>query len=653
MQALPLPARWLKPASAVILILGLYWVTRLPEVSAREKTSLVSHFQFQRNSLPRLAGYPTKTLRSVNPKLARLSSWISSVGAAIALADIDGDGLPNDICYVDTRTDQVIVAPAPGTPQRFQPFALNTAPLPYDANTMAPMGCLAHDLNEDGLTDIVLYYWGRSPVAFLQRQHSQTSELAAASFLPVEIMPSVQDWYTNAAAAIDLDGDGHVDLVFANYFADGSRILDAHSTYPAEMQDTMSRAYNGGSKHFLLWKDAGGGDAPFVNFIDQKNVLEGEARSGWTLALAACDLNGDLLPEIYIANDFGPDVLLHNLSTPGHLRFKRLFGKRTPLTPASKVLGRDSFKGMGVDCGDLNQDGIPDLAVSNITSEFALEESNLIYLSTAQFHLMQAGFAPYREASEPLGLARNGWSWDIRMGDFDNEGALQIIQAAGFVKGSVDRWPELHELAMGNDNLLRRPTSWPRLHPGDDLSGHDHNRFFVPAADGRYVDLSSDLGLADPEVTRGIATADIDGDGLLDFAIANQWEDSALFHNQSRSTGNFLQLYLLLPVNGESVPATRVLPGHPTRAVPGRYAIGASATLRMPDGRAMIQHVDISNGHSGKRAPELHFGLGHVPALAAFPIDLAWRDLRGTVHHETLQLNPGLHTILLASPGRK
>jgi enediyne biosynthesis protein E4 len=653
MQALPLPARWLKPASAVILILGLYWATRLPEVSAREKTSLVSHFQFQRNPLPRLAGYPTKTLRSVNPRLARLSSWISSVGAAIALADIDGDGLPNDICYVDTRTDQVIVAPAPGTPQRFQPFALHTDPLPYDANTMAPMGCLAHDLNEDGLTDIVLYYWGRSPVAFLQRQHSQTSELAAASFLPVEIMPSVQDWYTNAAAAIDLDGDGHVDLVFANYFADGSRILDAHSTYPAEMQDTMSRAYNGGSKHFLLWKDGGGSDAPFVSFIDQKNVLEGEARSGWTLALAACDLNGDLLPEIYIANDFGPDVLLHNLSTPGHLRFKRLFGKRTPLTPASKVLGHDSFKGMGVDCGDLNQDGIPDLAVSNITSEFALEESNLIYLSTAQFHLMQAGFAPYREASEPLGLARNGWSWDIRMGDFDNEGALQIIQAAGFVKGSVDRWPELHELAMGNDNLLRRPASWPRLHPGDDLSGHDHNRFFVPAADGRYVDLSSDLGLADPEVTRGIATADIDGDGLLDFAIANQWEDSALFHNQSRSIGNFLQLYLLLPVNGESVPATRVLPGHPTRAVPGRYAIGASATLRMPDGRAMIQHVDISNGHSGKRAPELHFGLGHVPALAAFPIDLAWRDLHGAVHHETLQLNPGLHTILLASPGRK
>ena len=59
---------------------------------------------------------------------------------------------------------------------------------------------------------------------------------------------------------------------------------------------------------------------------------------------------------------------------------------------------------------------------------------------------------------------------------------------------------------MGNDNLLRHPASWPRFHPGDDLSGHDHNHFFVPSASGRYVDLSHDLGLDDPQVTRGIAT---------------------------------------------------------------------------------------------------------------------------------------------------
>lgn len=640
----------LKELSAALILTGFYFATQLPDVSARERNTLTSHFQFQRSVLPQVPGPSQKTIRSVNPRLARISAWISSVGASVAMNDLDGDGLPNDLCYVDTRTDQVIVAPVPGTPPRYKPFVLNPAPLAYDSSTMAPMGCLPVDANEDGLMDIVVYYWGRSPVIFL-RQHP--GELNSASFKAQELLSSIEDWYTNAAIAADLDGDGHVDLLFGNYFADGSRVLDAHSTHAAEMQDSMSRAYNGGFKHFLLWKSAAGGDSPRVEFAEQKNVLEGPAQSGWTLALAACDLDGDLLPEIYMANDFGPDVLLHNLSTPGHLRFQRLSGRRTLMTPASKVLGHDSFKGMGVDCGDLNHDGIPDLAVSNITSEFALEESNLIFLSTGKVDLMRAGIAPYREASEPLGLARNGWSWDIRFGDFDNEGSLEIVQAAGFVKGNTDRWPELHELAMGNDNLLRHPASWPRLHQGDDLSGHDHNHFFVPSATGRYVDLSHDLGLDDPQVTRGIATADVDGDGLLDFATANQWEDSFFFHNQTTTTNSFLQLYLLLPTNGEAFPATRVFPGHPSRELHGRYAIGATARLHLSDGRLMVQQVDISNGHSGKRSPELHFGLGQLPASATVAVDLSWRDGDGTIHRETLHLTSGLHTVLLASPGRR
>jgi hypothetical protein len=648
--------RSLKPLSAALILIGLYFATQLPGLSAREQLALTSHFQFQRSTLPQVAGYPTKTLRAVNPRLQKISAWISSVGASVALNDLDGDGLPNDVCYVDPRIDQVTVAPVPGTPQRYKPFVLDPRPLPYDSATMAPMGCLPLDANEDGLMDIVVYYWGRSPVIFLQQPPAKSAKseaLSAASFKPQELMPSVEDWYTNAAIATDLDGDGHVDLVFGNYFAEGSRILDAHSAYPAEMQDSMSRAFNGGGKHFLLWKSSVAGGSPHVEFAEQKNVLEGPAKSGWTLALAACDLDGDLLPEIYIANDFGPDVLLHNLSTPGHLRFQRLFGKRTLTTPASKVLGRDSFKGMGVDCGDLNHDGLPDLAVSNITSEFALEESNLIFLSTGDLKQMQRGIAPFREASEPLGLARNGWSWDIRFGDFDNEGSLQIVQAAGFVKGSTDRWPELHELAMGNDNLLHHPASWPRIHPGDDLSGHDHNHFFVPTAAGRYVDLSHELGLDEPHVTRGIATADVDGDGLLDFAIGNQWEDSFFYRNQTATRNSFLQLYLLLPVNdekdGAAGAATRVLPGHPTPETRGRYAIGATATLHLPDGRLMVQQVDSSNGHSGKRSPELHFGLGRLPASTPVTVDLAWRDANGAVHRETLQLTPGLHTILLAS----
>jgi hypothetical protein len=76
-------------------------------------------------------------------------------------------------------------------------------------------------------------------------------------------------------------------------------------------------------------------------------------RNGWTLALEAADLSGDLLPEIYVANDFGRDRLLLNKCLPGQQRFEIRATQRDLFVPGSKVLGRDSFKGMGVDFADI------------------------------------------------------------------------------------------------------------------------------------------------------------------------------------------------------------------------------------------------------------------------------------------------------------
>ena len=96
---------------------------------------------------------------------------------SVALNDLDGDGLPNDVCNVDPRTDSVTVAPAPGTDMRYEPFELNAGAL-YNAATMAPMGCLPGDLNEDGLMDIVVYYWGRTPIVFLARKQREPAQTA-------------------------------------------------------------------------------------------------------------------------------------------------------------------------------------------------------------------------------------------------------------------------------------------------------------------------------------------------------------------------------------------------------------------------------------------------------------------------------------------
>ena len=628
---------------ALALIVALWGMARIPEATEDERATLASRFAFARAPLPALPGSMVRGVRDVHPSLAHISAWISSVGAGVALNDLDGDGLPNDVCLVDPRTDQVIVAPAPGTGDRYPPFALPTTKIRWDA-TMAPMGCLPGDVNEDGRMDLVIYYWGRTPVAYLRLG----TTIRPDAWAPRELITGAERWYTNAATLADLDGDGHVDLVIGNYFADGARILDPSADGREPMQHSMSRAKNGGGARVLLWRAATTGDNPDVKF----QVVPGlppDAGGGWTLAVAAADLDGDLLPEIYLANDFGPDHLLHNRSTPERLHFAVTRGRKTLGVPTSKVLGRDSFKGMGVDFADVNGDGIPDIYVSNIAAEYALEESHFLFVSDESPARLREGVAPWVDRSERLGVSRSGWGWDAKLADFDNDGTLEALQATGFVRGSVNRWPELHELAMGNDELLKDPRSWLRVRPGDDLSGRDVNPFFVRGGGGRYVDIARALGLREPQVSRGIAIADVDGDGRLDMAVANQWGPSSFYRNQSSTPGAFLGLHLLLPLSpGE---ATSVRAGHPGSDRPGRAAIGAVVSVRRADGRRVVAQVDGGNGHSGKRSSAIHIGLGHAPAGTELPVEVAWRDPTGIVQRQTLRLTPGWHTVRLGWNG--
>jgi len=60
--------------------------------------------------------------------------------------------------------------------------------------------------------------------------------------------------------------------------------------------------------------------------------------------------------------------------------------------------------------------------------------------------------------------------------------------------------------------------------------------------------------------------------------------------------------------------------------------------------------VLFRSGHSGKRSPDLHFGLGRVTAGERIRVDLRWRDPGGAVRSEVLALRPGWHTVLLGQP---
>ena len=146
----------------------------------------------------------------------------------------------------------------------------------------------------------------------------------------------------------------------------------------------------------------------------------------------------------------------------------------------------------------MNQDGLLDIFVSNIAAQYALEESHFMFTSTGNLGKMKDGLAPYVDSSESLGVSRSNWSWDTRFGDFDNDGSVEALQATGFLKGSINRWPELQEVATGNDALLSNSNVWFSVTRGDDLSGNAVNPFYAKGKDNKFHDISGCLLYTSP-----------------------------------------------------------------------------------------------------------------------------------------------------------
>ncbi|WP_433259927.1 FG-GAP repeat domain-containing protein [Actinosynnema sp. CS-041913] len=623
---------------ALVLVLITFLVARVPASSAEDTTRLAGGYRFEPVSVAMPSGFRQQEVRRVNQDYRHIDAWISSVGAAIAMNDVDGDGLENDLCVTDPRIDRVVVTPVPGIgPTRYAPFALDPEPLPMN-DRIAPMGCLPGDFNEDGEIDLLVYYWGRTPIVFLARTGG--TSLSQGSFTPTELAPrnggaeyDGPQWNSNAVAYDDFDGDGHQDLLITNYFPHGP-VLDDRVSGGVAMNYSMSDAQNGGEDYFFLFESA---TDDSVRFRQVDDALPTDVSKGWELAAAANDLDGDALPELYLANDFGPDRLLHNRSTPGKLSFGLVEGGRSAVTPKSKVLGADSFKGMGVDFGDLDGDGVYDLFVSNITTSWGIEESNFHFLGTAEDQAgvrakLTEGTPPFEDVSGPARTAWSGWGWDVKIADFANSGEPAIAQANGFVKGEVNRWPQLQELATANDALLADPYWWPNVTHGDDIAGSQRLHFYVRNTDGTYANIAPQLGLDVPVPTRGIATGDADGDGRLDFAVARQWDQPVFYHNQAPEPGAFLGLKL----------------AHDS----GSPAVGAQVTVTTPDGRKHISRVDGGGGHAGKRGNEVHIGLGDNVS-GPVRTQLKWRDRDGRPHEQDLQLTPGRHEIRLGTQAKE
>ena len=151
----------------------------------RRRAALAERFRFVATPLPVPPGPAPQMLRPVNPSLEHIASWISAVGAAVALADIDGTGLPM------TPVRRHSHKPGDrGAGARAAATATNRSRWTFPASASTPrwppwVACRA--ISPRGLTELLVYFWGRTPVVFLRRPGA-TGPLGPESFVPQEIV---------------------------------------------------------------------------------------------------------------------------------------------------------------------------------------------------------------------------------------------------------------------------------------------------------------------------------------------------------------------------------------------------------------------------------------------------------------------------------
>src|SRR6266487_2141633 len=271
---------------------------------------------------------------TLDPKVQHIAAHIAALGACVSVADVNNDNWP-DLYFTSSRfgaANALYLNQKDGT---FRDVAAEAGvALLNRPGEGVSMGAVWGDYDNDGFEDLFVYKWG-----YPQLLHN----LGNGKFADVTEQSGLRHWMnSNGAVWLDFDRDGLLDLYVTGYFR--SDIDFWHLRTTRIMQQSWEFATNGGKN--LLFKNLGHGR--FADVTDSMGV--GSTR--WTLAAAAADFNDDGWPDLYLANDYGPEELFLNHE-----------GKRFELARAG--LEDDSKSGMAVAVGDVNNDGLLDLFVAN------------------------------------------------------------------------------------------------------------------------------------------------------------------------------------------------------------------------------------------------------------------------------------------------
>lgn len=367
-------------------------------------------------------------------------------------------------------------------------------------------GVAVGDIDRDGRPDLYVSNFG--PDVIYRSVDGKSFERRAA--------PPGTDGWSTGAVFFDADMDGDEDLYVAAYVdCTLNDVLTAQPKLDWQSTRVMMGPFGleGAADHFFVNDGKGG----FTDRTADSGLTDIGRFFGFGVVVA--DLDGDLDPDLYVANDSNPNYLYRN-DGRGHFEEVGLWsGAALDKNGAAQA-------GMGVAAADIDDDGLCDLLVTNFEKDTATLYRNL-------------GGMLFTDESELRGLRRETYAslkWGVGFHDFDADGDLDVFIANGHIYPQADL-------------------------PGTGTTFRQKNQLLENDGKGSFKDVSAAAGsgLGVRESSRGAAFGDIDDDGDTDIVISNVDAPPTILRNDSPRSGPVVRVRApgAVKVTAEMGPKTR------------------------------------------------------------------------------------------------
>jgi enediyne biosynthesis protein E4 len=503
-------------------------------------------------------------------RLAHIMPQVASMGAAVAVADVDRDGWQD--FYVtnsgEGSLNRLYRNRGDGT---FTDIAAQMGVADVNQrDTGVSMGAVWGDYDNDGWDDLFLYRYGR-PELFHNDQGRRLVAVGEQAGLPTWVN-------ANSATWLDYDRDGQLDLFLAGYWADSIDLWKLETT--KIMPESFEYATNGGRKYLL--RNRGDG-----TFEDRAAAL-GITSRRWTLAVVAADFLGTGYPDLFLSNDYGVSELYANRAGKAFADVAQTTG--VGLTPKS---------GMNAAIGDVFNDGRLAIYKTNISEPGTLVQGNDLWVPKTN-----TATVGYENLASSMGVEYGGWSWGAQFGDLNNDGTQDLYLVNGYVSAGerTSYWYDFAVIAVGHSQIIGDAANWPAMR-GRSLSGYQRKRVWLNDGLGRFTDVAQVVGARDTYDGRAVALADFGNRGVLDVIVANQRGPLLMYTNTVSPGRHWIQFEL----EGQTSSAS-------SGQASNRSAIGARVELHWK-GRVQVQELTTASGFSAQNQRRLHYGLGDADAV--------------------------------------